>query len=132
MTKGEIAVRLTDARKKAGLTQAELSKTLGTSQSAVARAESGYWMPRLEFIDRWARVTKTEIPVVFGAPDPKLESASRRRSLVREVLGSGRFNPWDRNPSKIEAERLESSGLTREYFQSLSAAGRSDRQRTRH
>lgn len=109
---------------KAGMTQADLARVLGTSQPAVARAESGYRMPRMEFVDRWARATNTEIPVVFGAPALKLEAASRRRALVRDVLGDGRFNPWERNPSKTEAELLIRSGLTNEYFNNLRTAGR--------
>jgi len=40
-TKSEIAVAVKAARKRAGLTQEQLAEKLGTSQSVIARLESG-------------------------------------------------------------------------------------------
>src|SRR6266568_3561330 len=77
VTKSEVASRLTEARLRSGMTQAELAKKLGTSQPNVARAESGYQMPGVELIDRWARATKTQIPLLLGAPPPKLSSSAK-------------------------------------------------------
>ena len=120
MTKSDVASRLMDARKRAGLTQAQLAERLRTSQSAVARAESGYRMPRIEFVDRWARATGTQIPLVFGGPELRLDKPAKRRALVRQVLGPGLFNPWDRKPSKVEADLLNRAGLTKAHFRRLS------------
>ena len=39
-----------EARKRRGLTQAELARRLGTTQSAVARLEGGRTAPRLETV----------------------------------------------------------------------------------
>jgi ribosome-binding protein aMBF1 (putative translation factor) len=43
-----------DARHKAGLTQEQIAVRMGTTQSVVARLESGRHMPSLELITRYA------------------------------------------------------------------------------
>jgi transcriptional regulator with XRE-family HTH domain len=52
----QIAAALTEARKRAGLTQAGLAERIGSTQSVVARFEGGTsGMPSLQFLDRVAR-----------------------------------------------------------------------------
>jgi DNA-binding XRE family transcriptional regulator len=51
----ELAMTLAEARRKAGLTQAELAARMKTSQAAVARIESGHGAPKWETIERYAR-----------------------------------------------------------------------------
>jgi DNA-binding XRE family transcriptional regulator len=51
----ELAFTLTEARRKAGLTQAELARRMGTSQAAIARVESGRGAPKWSTIERYAR-----------------------------------------------------------------------------
>jgi ribosome-binding protein aMBF1 (putative translation factor) len=52
----QIAVALTEARKRAGLTQAGLAARIGSTQSVVARFEGGAaGVPSLHFLDRVAR-----------------------------------------------------------------------------
>ena len=52
----QIATALTEARKHAGLTQADLAKRIGSTQSVVARFEGGAsGVPSLRFLDRVAR-----------------------------------------------------------------------------
>lgn len=46
---------MVDARRSAGLTQAELASRMGTSQSVVARLESARHMPSFDLISRYAR-----------------------------------------------------------------------------
>jgi ribosome-binding protein aMBF1 (putative translation factor) len=50
----ELAFTLAEARRKAGLTQAELAARMGTSQAAVARIESGLVQPQVHH-QRYAR-----------------------------------------------------------------------------
>jgi ribosome-binding protein aMBF1 (putative translation factor) len=52
-----IAQMLIAARAKAGLTQAELAKRMGTTQSAVARLESGRRMPSIDSLESYAKAT---------------------------------------------------------------------------
>jgi transcriptional regulator with XRE-family HTH domain len=92
---------------------------MGTTQPVIARAEAGYRMPTLGFIDRWARATGAPISLKLGQTQPGMQPATARRAMVRSVLGRGRFNPWDRNPAPVEAELLEQAGLTREHFERL-------------
>ncbi len=76
-------------------------------------------MPTIAFIDRWARATGEPINLELGPVKRQRMSAARREALVRSVVGSGRFNPWDRNPTAAEAELLKRAGLDREYFDRL-------------
>lgn len=117
MTESEIGLILANARRRSGKTQAELAQAMGTTQPAIARAEGGYRMPTLGFIDRWARATGTPISLTLGQPQRRMQPAAARRAMVRSVLGPGRFNPWDRNPSQVEADLLEQSGQSREHFE---------------
>lgn len=119
MTKAEIGLILAGARLRAGKTQAQLAKAMATKQPAIARAEAGYRMPTIPFIDRWARATGEPIHLKLGPVRPQRMSAAARQALVRSVLGPGRFNPWERNPAPAEAELLEKAGLGRERFDRL-------------
>jgi len=96
---------------------------MGTKQPAIARAEAGYRMPTIEFIDRWALATGEPINLELGQPKPRRMSAAARRALVRSVLGPVRFNPWDRNPTAVEAELLNRAGWDREHFDRLKRKG---------
>jgi transcriptional regulator with XRE-family HTH domain len=116
MTKSEIGLVLADARRRSGKTHAELADAMGTTQPSIARAEAGYSMPTLGFIDRWARATGAPISLKLGETRPEMQRAADRRALVRSVLGPGRFNPWDRNPTAVEAELLEQASLGRKHL----------------
>jgi ribosome-binding protein aMBF1 (putative translation factor) len=51
----DLAMTLAEARRKAGLTQAELAARMKTSQAAVARIESGRGAPKWSTVERYAR-----------------------------------------------------------------------------
>jgi len=95
---------------------------MGTTQPVVARAEAGYRMPTLGFIDRWARATGAPISLKLGESPRRVRPAAERRAIVRSVLGAGRFNPWDRDPSPLEAELLEQAGQSRQHFDRVKRA----------
>jgi transcriptional regulator with XRE-family HTH domain len=119
MTKAEIGLILAKARRRSRQTQVELAQAMGTTQPVIARAEAGNRMPTLGFIDRWARATGAPISLKLGETQRGMQPAAARRAIVRAVLGPGRFNPWDRNPSMVEAELLERTGQSREHFERL-------------
>lgn len=54
-----LASELIEARKQAGLSQAELAQRMGTTQSAIARLESGKHPPSVRTIARIAAATET-------------------------------------------------------------------------
>jgi len=59
-----IAGLLIRLRSEAGLSQAELAKRVGTTQSAIARIESGKVVPRLESLQRIARACGKTLEIV--------------------------------------------------------------------
>lgn len=61
-----LAAQLIEARKKAHLTQEEVARRMGTTQSVVARLESGHPLPSLRSLKRYAEAVngKVEIRVV--------------------------------------------------------------------
>ena len=63
-----------EARKRAGLTQAELGRRAGVPQSTVARIESGVRAPSTDLVERLVRAARLEIRVSLGEPDPGTSS----------------------------------------------------------
>ena len=67
-TEFEIAMELIKARARAGLSQAELAARMQTSQSAIARLESGQRLPSTKTLLRFAEATGSKIQVrLFAA-----------------------------------------------------------------
>ena len=76
---------LLEARRRAELTQAELAERLETTQSVVARLESGRSHPSTRTLEKIARATGTRLRISF---DPACDTASRSWPR-RNVRGSG-------------------------------------------
>lgn len=93
------------ARRKAGLTQAAMASALGTTQSAVSRAEAGRVLPRLTFLRGVAECTGVPLAKLVD-PRPLKPSAA-----VKRVLGRSPFDPLDRNPTSLERRSLAADGL---------------------
>ena len=70
-----LASMLIEARTRARLSQAELAKRMGTSQSTIARLESGAAKPSLSTLERFAKATGTSVRVSI---EPTLKSRKRR------------------------------------------------------
>jgi len=60
-----IAAALIAARTQAGLTQAQLADRMGTTQSAVARLESGRARPSTATLEKVAKATGTRLRLSF-------------------------------------------------------------------
>ncbi len=93
----DLAKKLILARKNAGLTQAELAERMHTTQSAIARLESGTLPARLDTLQRYAEATGNRLDIAFvakaepvktepdrvpSAEEPKIRApvATRRRA----------------------------------------------------
>ena len=63
----EIAAELIKARARAGLSQAEVARRMGTSQSVVARLESGQTLPSTKTLLRFAEATGSRVEVRLSA-----------------------------------------------------------------
>lgn len=59
----EIARELIAARARAGLSQAEVAERMGTTQSAVARIESGKQKPSTRTLERYAQATGSTVKI---------------------------------------------------------------------
>lgn len=60
-----LARALIEARSNAGLTQAEVAERMGTTQSVVARIESGRNPPNLRTLEKYAHAVGTRIAVTL-------------------------------------------------------------------
>lgn len=63
----EFSVELLRARLRAGLSQAELAERMGTSQSAIARLESGQTLPSTKTLLRFAQATGSKVELRLSA-----------------------------------------------------------------
>ncbi|RYG94213.1 MAG: XRE family transcriptional regulator [Alphaproteobacteria bacterium] len=62
-----LAQQVIEARARAGLTQAELAERMGTSQSAVARLESGKSRPSVATLEKLALATGSRLRIALEA-----------------------------------------------------------------
>ena len=63
----EFSAELLRARLRAGLSQTELAERMGTSQSAIARLESGQTLPSTKTLLRFAEATNSKIQLRLSA-----------------------------------------------------------------
>ncbi|BAX90253.1 transcriptional regulator [Mycobacterium shigaense] len=63
----ELAETAYRARETAGLTQAELARKMGTTQSAIAAIESGARTPTVELLERLARACGRRLTISIDA-----------------------------------------------------------------
>ena len=64
-----LAQAVLQARKRLGLTQAELARKMGTTQPVLARLEGGRARPSMRTLERLARATGTRLLIRF---EPRL------------------------------------------------------------
>jgi ribosome-binding protein aMBF1 (putative translation factor) len=60
-----LAAEFAKARNRAGLSQAELARRMKTTQSTVARLESGRGRPSTRTLDRFAKATGHRLKISF-------------------------------------------------------------------
>jgi ribosome-binding protein aMBF1 (putative translation factor) len=63
----EFSAELLRARLRSGLSQAELAARMGTSQSAIARLESGRTLPSTKTLLRFAEATSSKVKLRLSA-----------------------------------------------------------------
>ena len=73
----ELAHELIAARVRSGMTQAQLARRMKTTQSAVARIESGRHWPSRKTLERYAKATGTRPVLKLVAGEPR---GRRRRA----------------------------------------------------
>jgi ribosome-binding protein aMBF1 (putative translation factor) len=60
-----LASALIEARAKAGMTQEEVARAMGTTQDVIARLESGRTKPSTRTLERFAEATQTRLRIIF-------------------------------------------------------------------
>ena len=66
----QIAGQVTDRRKERGLSQADLAELVGTTQSAIARLESGGRPPRIDTLLRIANALDADLHIELLDREP--------------------------------------------------------------
>jgi DNA-binding XRE family transcriptional regulator len=96
---GQLAGLVYALRTRAGLTQTELARRMGTTQSSIARIESGGSLPTLDMLARLAHATGTPLGLAApgitdgelgGASYHGLPTSSSQRLLTRDGGTVGR------------------------------------------
>jgi len=77
----ELTELIRSARKRSGLTQKELAKSISVTQSAVAMWETGKRQPSLADLDRICGVLRIDPKEVLGGLFPSLDSSRAQRAL---------------------------------------------------
>src|SRR5258708_29437246 len=87
---GELAELVYNLRDRAGLTQAELARRMGTTQSSIARIESGGSLPTVEMLARLARAMGISLRLAAPGFDA-VELGGAALNLVPDLSASARF-----------------------------------------
>jgi transcriptional regulator with XRE-family HTH domain len=72
-----LAAKLMQARRAAGLTQAQLAQRIGAKQAAIARIESGRHLPALATLQGYAKATGRRLVVDLVPADSRSAKAAR-------------------------------------------------------
>jgi transcriptional regulator with XRE-family HTH domain len=75
-TKWPVWALVREARRRAGITQSELARRVGTSQPAIARYERARATPDLDTIQRIVEACGLELRLELAEPDPQREAAA--------------------------------------------------------
>jgi transcriptional regulator with XRE-family HTH domain len=81
----DIAADLRDARRRAGLTQAQLASRTGTSQATISAYESGRKEPSVGTLDRLLSATGSRLAVVAGSR-PVVQPSAAQHARVSRAL----------------------------------------------
>jgi transcriptional regulator with XRE-family HTH domain len=71
------------ARARAGLSQAELARRMKTTQSTIARLESGRGQPSTRTLDRFAKATGHRLKISFEPVKPRRAGKAKRAHRQR-------------------------------------------------
>jgi transcriptional regulator with XRE-family HTH domain len=94
----DLGVVIRDARRRAGLSQAELAAALGTTQSVISRWERGHDTPRADTLVAILRACGYEADLVMRPRDTGVD-----RAQIRDML---RMTPEARVASSANVSRM--------------------------
>src|SRR5215470_18203764 len=73
-----LAAAVAKARNRAGLSQTELARRMKTTQSTVARLESGRGLPSTRTLDRFAKATGHRLKISFEPVEQRRAGKAKR------------------------------------------------------
>jgi ribosome-binding protein aMBF1 (putative translation factor) len=82
--KRQLAHRIRELRESKGLSQAEVAEQIGTKQPSIARIERGLALPRLDMLQKLARVFGMRVQIEF-VPTPKRRRRKSKAADARET-----------------------------------------------
>ncbi len=104
---------IASARRRAGLTQAQLARRAGTSQPVISAYEHGRRDPGIETLRRLIGATGAELTLGLAIGDddriPKARNDAERAARLVDVLLLADAIPSRRRPDAIAFPRLDSS-----------------------
>jgi ribosome-binding protein aMBF1 (putative translation factor) len=81
-----LAHRIRELREAKGLSQAEVAEQIGTKQPSIARIEHGESLPKIEMLQKLARVFGMRVQIEFvPAPRRRRRKAAKKKVEAREV-----------------------------------------------
>jgi transcriptional regulator with XRE-family HTH domain len=101
-TRWPVWALIREARRRAGITQAELAKRVGTSQPAIARYERARTMPDLDTLHRIVEACGLELRLELDAPDSQRAAAER---IALERTPEERLDANSRQTALVQALR---------------------------
>jgi transcriptional regulator with XRE-family HTH domain len=93
-----------EARKRAGLTQRELAGRAGTTQSAIARLESGRTKPTFESVLRLLRLCGMDLDIMLVERDDSDWSQAQRQLKLTPSERAERMVQWGRKVREMQRE----------------------------
>lgn len=95
----DTAATLRDARRRAGLTQAELARRAGTSQATISAYESGRKEPSVSTLGRVLAAAGSRLaaePAGYTVVQPSQAELERRGRILHDVLDLAQTLPFRR------------------------------------
>lgn len=113
--KFEVCSLVTEARLRAGLTQAELAKKMKTKQPSIARVEGCKILPSIEFLVKLAKAIGTELEL------PKFRSVQAPEALISENTSSSKNIKEEVDTESIFISRFKIEDFSTKKFSGTSA-----------
>ena len=85
-----LALAIIDARSRAGLTQAQLARRMKTTQTTIARLESGRVKPSTRTLERLAKATGHRLIIDFAPLGPQKARRRPSQSITKPVRDSNK------------------------------------------
>lgn len=111
-----ISLKIIEARIRAGLTQAQLAKKIGTKQPSIARVENGDKPPSFPFLNKIEKALNTSIISISPTNHPfeTISSSTETEKLFQIKLKNNFFDKFV-TKSNFESKKTSTSPTNNNY-----------------